>query len=67
VLSGSGDCVLDDGRVPLRPGLVFAIDPGIRHCFESGAEGLSVAAYHPDSEGGPTDESHPMLNRTYRQ
>jgi hypothetical protein len=24
-----------------------------------------VLAFHPDSDFGPTDEDHPMLNRTY--
>jgi hypothetical protein len=26
---------------------------------------MDVIAFHPDSDWGPTDEKHPMLNRTY--
>jgi hypothetical protein len=26
---------------------------------------LDVIAFHPDSDWGPTDGTHPMLNRTY--
>lgn len=65
VISGSGHCVVAEGRQALKPGMAFVIEPNMVHCFESGADGLNVIAYHPDSEGGPTDESHPMLNRTY--
>jgi quercetin dioxygenase-like cupin family protein len=67
VLSGSGHCVLAGARHALKPGLAFVIEPNLVHCFESGPDGLNIIAYHPDSEGGPTDQSHPMLNRTYLQ
>lgn len=65
VISGSGYCVLAGGRQALEPGIAFVIEPNLLHSFESGPNGLNVIAYHPDSDGGPTDESHPMLNRTY--
>jgi len=26
---------------------------------------MDIIAYHPDSDFGPTDIDHPMLNRTY--
>lgn len=65
VISGSGHCVLADGRHALKPGIAFVIEPNLLHSFESGPNGLNVIAYHPDSDGGPTDESHPMLNRTF--
>ena len=26
---------------------------------------MDVVAFHPDSDWGPTDAAHPMLNRTY--
>ena len=26
---------------------------------------MDVIAYHPDSDWGPTDETHPMVNRTF--
>lgn len=65
VISGTGHCVLAAGRQALKPGMAFVIEPNLLHSFESGPDGLNVIAYHPDSDGGPTDESHPMLNRTY--
>lgn len=64
VLSGSGTYVSDE-RKPLEKGMVFALEPFKVHCFHSGAEGLSVIAFHPDSDVGPTDEVHPMKSRTY--
>ena len=68
VVAGSGECLVNQKeRIPLEPGMAFAIEEGTVHCFHSGKEGLSVIAFHPDSEGGPTDFSHPMLNRTYIQ
>ena len=27
--------------------------------------GMDIIAFHPDSDWGPTDQTHPMLNRTY--
>ena len=65
VISGTGHCVLQGSRQALKPGMAFVIEPNLLHSFESGPDGLNVIAYHPDSDGGPTDESHPMLNRTY--
>lgn len=66
VLSGDGFCVKPNSApIPLEPGMVFYIEENEQHCFHSGQNGLSVIAYHPDSEWGPTDQSHPMLNRTY--
>ncbi len=68
VVAGSGQCVLGSNKkISLEPGLAFCIEEGALHCFHSGKNGLSVIAYHPDSDGGPTDSSHPMLNRTYIQ
>lgn len=68
VISGSGFCVLGSGeKSALHPGHVFVIEEQTVHSFESGDSGLGVIAYHPDSEGGPTDSHHPMLLRTYMQ
>lgn len=53
---------------PLRPGAVFLLHPHEMHAFRTSESGQSmdVIAYHPDSDWGPTDAIHPMLNRTYR-
>lgn len=65
VARGEGECVLPDARVPLRPGLAFAIAAGAVHSFATAGAELVVVAYHPDSDHGPADESHPMINRTF--
>jgi quercetin dioxygenase-like cupin family protein len=66
VLGGSGTCVLDDSRrVPMSLGTWFVLPAGTTHRFETGADDdLLVVAWHPDSDTGPTDDDHPMLNRT---
>lgn len=66
VLSGRGvACVGDAGEeIPLRVGTVFGIATDERHRFRTETEGMLVVAYHPDSDWGPTDEVHPMINRT---
>lgn len=53
---------------PLRPGAMFLLHPHEMHAFRTSESGQSmdVIAYHPDSDWGPTDAIHPMLNRTYR-
>jgi len=66
VASGQGFCVQPNGQsIPLHAGLAFVIPEGVQHCFHTHAEEMSVIAYHPDSDWGPTDEVHPMLNRTF--
>lgn len=64
VIGGQGECVTPSATIPLRAGLLFAIPPNGLHKFRTGVVGMDVIAYHPDSDCGPTDEDHPMLNRT---
>lgn len=66
VASGHGRCVTESGSHVLSPGVAFALPAGLRHCFHTEAETLRVIAYHPDSDFGPTDENHPMRNRTIK-
>lgn len=67
VLSGHGRCLYGNGQtVELKPGQVFFLADGLPHCFHSGPEPMVVVAYHPDSDVGPTDASHPMLSRTLK-
>ena len=63
-MSGEGRCETETGAEPLRPGSVFLIPAGVRHSFHTGDDQLLIVAYHPDSDFGPTDEDHPMINRT---
>lgn len=64
VARGAGRCLVGSDVVPLTPGLVFVLAPEVSHCFHTDAEPLDVVVYHPDTDTGPTDEDHPMRNRT---
>ena len=64
VVDGAGSCRTPEGDTPLTPGLVFAIPTGRRHSFHTDRRSLRIVAWHPDSDCGPTDDDHPMLNRT---
>ena len=50
--------------IDLYPGLAWVLPAGERHHFETGEEALDVLVFHPDSEWGPTDEAHQMLDAT---
>lgn len=66
VLAGQGECVLSETEtIALQEGDVFFIAERIRHGFRTARDTMSVIAFHPDSDAGPTDQSHPMLSRTY--
>lgn len=65
VASGNGTAVLPDRTEPLNSGDIFAIMPEGLHSFRTGPDQqMTVIAYHPDSDFGPRDEDHPMINRT---
>jgi hypothetical protein len=64
IVRGHGACVTPECRHALHPGLAFVIAADELHSFHTGREPLLVIAYHPDSDFGPTDECHPMVNRT---
>ncbi|HJL15343.1 MAG TPA: cupin domain-containing protein [Sandaracinaceae bacterium LLY-WYZ-13_1] len=70
VIDGRGVCKTPGGDHALAPGKVFLLPPECWHAFHT-ADGdrdraaLTVLAFHPDSDFGPTDDDHPMLNRTY--
>jgi hypothetical protein len=44
--------------------MAFVIPENAKHSFHTSEQALRVIAYHPDSDFGPTDESHPMVNKT---
>lgn len=64
IASGRGRCVTPHGNVDLLPGVVFVIPKDAEHSFETVEEEMRVIAWHPDTDSGPSDESHPMLDRT---
>lgn len=66
VVRGAGWCHSQEGiRSPLTPGKFFVIPKDTVHRFSTAEQSLDVVAFHPDSDWGPTDEIHPMINRTW--
>ena len=65
IAKGQGRCITPERTFELRPGMGWWIPAGVRHSFHTDASALDVIAWHPDSDFGPTDEDHPMKNRTY--
>ena len=69
IMSGHGLCHFDnDGiteTVELDEGTIFCIHATGEHKFSTPyGEHMRVLAYHPDSDFGPTNTVHPMINRT---
>jgi len=64
VTKGNGRCVTPEGELPLKEGYVFKLKPMSQHCFFTDKEEMTIITYHPDSDWGPTDDQHPMLNKT---
>jgi len=74
VYRGLGQCITPWGIVPLIEGMMFIINPENgethegsavgSHCFRTDLRTMDIIAFHPDSDFGPTDEVHPMINRT---
>jgi hypothetical protein len=64
IMGGRGECRTPSGVYPLKPGMGWRIAAGCLHSFFTEAESLDVVAWHPDSDFGPQDDNHPMINRT---
>jgi len=64
IARGEGECRVGDHRYPLWPGMGWLIPEAVLHSFHTAGSSLDVIAWHPDSDFGPTDECHPMRNRT---
>lgn len=69
ILSGKGLChAWNDGeekQILLEEGTIFCIHANGKHKFSTPyGQDMRVLAYHPESDFGPTDEDHPMINRT---
>ncbi|MFO1524854.1 MAG: hypothetical protein U1F16_02640 [Turneriella sp.] len=64
VATGNGWCAGDIGTLPLETGMGFVIPADAMHKFQTGNGSMTVIAYHPDSDFGPDDDNHPMINRT---
>ena len=64
ILRGVGECRTPEGAFPLRAGMGWYIPEGCLHSFFTKNVALDVVAWHPDSDFGPRDDDHPMINRT---
>lgn len=64
VVSGNGLASLNDSDFLLTTGDCFYIYENEVHRFKTVDSPMSIIAIHPDSDWGPTDECHPMINKT---
>ena len=80
VYSGSGNCITPFGEMKLVKNKIFVIKPNYdgnketandgkkyfvgSHKFDTQNDSMDIVAFHPDSDFGPQDENHPMINRT---
>lgn len=64
IVAGRGVCKTPAGDTPLEPGMFWYIPTDTVHSFHTEEIGLDVIAWHPDSDFGPSDDQHPMINRT---
>ena len=65
ILEGSGFADINNKSQPLKKGDVFCIQENELHRFKTESKEMRLIAYHPDSDFGPKDSDHAMLNRTY--
>lgn len=69
VVAGEGwSDVWENGEVTsnkLEVGMHFCLNENELHRFRTEGSSMTVIAWHPDGDWGPTDHNHTMLNRTY--
>ena len=64
VTGGAGRCITAVELIELVPGTIFVLPRDELHSFHTAGQHMQVVVYHPDLDFGPTDEVHPMINRT---
>ena len=66
IVAGKAYCETPAAKHALEPGVIFYLPTNGRHKFRTDETNkpLTLFAWHPDSDFGPKDEDHPMLNRT---
>jgi mannose-6-phosphate isomerase-like protein (cupin superfamily) len=65
ILHGAGRCVTRKSDIEISAGDAWLIPNDTWHCFRTQSNSLDVLTWHPDSDFGPTDDNHPMINRTW--
>jgi quercetin dioxygenase-like cupin family protein len=70
VISGHGFSEVGEANsvelTNLSNGDSFGLIAQERHRFKTTESSMTVIAFHPDGDWGPTDHNHSMLNRTYQ-
>lgn len=64
IAKGRGECHTPDGKFDLFPGMIWYLPEESEHCFHTFDSTMDVIAWHPETDFGPKDEDHPMINRT---
>jgi hypothetical protein len=64
VARGHGVCKTPTGDFDLNAGMLWLLPEDTPHAFYTGDDTMDVIAWHPDSDTGPSDDDHPMINRT---
>ena len=67
IIDGGAICEAENGTFNLESGQIFYLEQDAKHKFRSDLSDfvrMRLIAFHPDSDFGATDETHPMLNRT---
>ncbi len=64
VFDGKGYCECNGELIALLPGDCFFIPENVMHKFKTEEEHLNIIAFHPETDWGPTDQNHPMINKT---
>jgi mannose-6-phosphate isomerase-like protein (cupin superfamily) len=66
IIKGDGVCQTNTHEHPLQDGMIFFLPKHGWHKFRTDLKPatINLVAFHPDSDHGPSDEEHPMLNRT---
>lgn len=71
VTKGSGvawkgtNCSDPGWEIELKKGGIFCLNESAIHSFKTKDSEMDIVAFHPDSDTGPTDQNHAMINRTY--
>lgn len=65
ILDGNGFADVEKKSYRIAKHSIFSISENERHRFRTKDKTLRLIAFHPDSDFGPRDNDHAMLNRTY--
>ena len=64
IVSGTGFCIMENESIELKEGHIFIIPENLLHSFKTKDSQMIIVVYHPETDFGPTDKNHPMINKT---